>query len=102
MDALDIQSDLLTVAIRKTGGRHHTANLHSKQPSGIARRLRAAGVDWVADLAQAIKADNIPRINTWLKLLPYLVVSNSFRTKPKRWRGASKAALIALENMEGR
>jgi hypothetical protein len=79
-----------------------TTNLHSKQPSGIAKRLRAAGIDWVVDLATAIKANNETRINMWLRLLPYLIVTGGHR-RPKRWKGkASKAAVQALQDLEGR
>src|SRR5260221_11287849 len=79
-----------------------TTNLHSKHPSSIATRLKAAGVDWVVDLANAIKSDNVTRINIWMKMMPYLIVTSGHR-KIKRGKGkASKAALIALNAFEGR
>jgi hypothetical protein len=64
--------------------------------------LKHAGVDWVADLAQALKANDLARINMWMKLLPYLVVTQGHR-RAKRFKGkASKAALVALGALEGR
>lgn len=79
-----------------------STNLHSKHPSGIAVRLRRAGIDWVVDLANALNAHDQARIDVWLKLLPYLVVTQGHR-RPKRWKGkASKAAVKALEELEGR
>jgi hypothetical protein len=85
------------------GGRpKNSVNLHSKQPSGIAQRLRRAGVDWVVDLANAIRANNKERIAMWMRLLPYLVVTQGHR-RVKRFKGkASKAAILALEALEGR
>lgn len=79
-----------------------SSNLHSKHPSSIAFRLKAHGIDWVADLAQAIKVNDITRINMWMRLLPYLVVTQGHR-RVKRFKGkASKAAVQALEELEGR
>jgi len=87
---------------KSTGRPKNSVNLYSKQPSAIATRLKAAGVDWVVDLAQAIKTDNETRIDMWIKLLPYLIVSQGHR-KIKRGKGrASKAAIIALDALEGR
>src|ERR1700676_2531957 len=77
-----------------------SSNLHSKHSSSIAFRLKVAGIDWVADLAAAIKANNETRINMWLKLLPYLIVTQGHR-KIKRAKGkASRAALQALDALE--
>jgi hypothetical protein len=94
---------LITAHPLNKGGRpKNSVNLHSKQPSGIAQRLRRAGVDWVVDLANAIKANDLTRINIWMKLLPYLVVTQGHR-RVKKFKGkASKAAITALEAMEGR
>jgi hypothetical protein len=87
---------------KSTGRPKNSVNLYSKQPSSIATRLKAAGVDWVVDLAVAIKSNNETRINTWLRLLPYLIVTQGHR-KIKRSKGrASKAALIALEALESK
>ena len=87
---------------RKRGRPVGTTNLHSKHPSGIAVRLKKAGIDWVVDLAAALKANDVTRINTWMRLLPYLVVTQGHR-RPKRLKGkASKAALEALADLEGR
>ncbi len=86
----------------KKGRPFGTTNLHSKHPSSIATRLKSAGVDWVVDLANAIKTDNVIRINMWMKMMPYLIVTSGHR-KIKRGKGkASKAALIALNALEGR
>src|SRR5258708_1039158 len=86
----------------KKGGPFGSANLQSKHPSSIATRLKSAGVDWVVDLANAIKTDNVIRINMWMKMMPYLIVTSGHR-KIKRGKGkASKAALIALNALEGR
>jgi hypothetical protein len=82
------------------GVRLNTTNLHSKQPSGIAQRLKAAGVDWVVDLASAIQRNDETRVNMWMRLLPYLVVTQGHR-RVKRFKGkASKAAVRALEELE--
>jgi hypothetical protein len=87
---------------RPNGVRLNTSNLHSKHPSGIAVRLKSAGVDWIVDLAEAIKANNETRINMWIRLLPYLVVTQGHR-RIKRGKGrASKDALRALDALEGR
>ena len=86
----------------KVGVRYNTANIHSKQPSGIARRLKAAGVDWIESFAVAIKRNDKALLTLWLRLLPYLVVTGGHR-RPKRFKGrASKAAIAALNDLEGR
>jgi hypothetical protein len=80
----------------------NSINLYSKQPSSIATRMKKAGVDWVVDLATAIKSNDLTRINMWMRLLPYLVVTQGHR-RPKRWKGkVSKAAINALNELEGR
>jgi len=85
------------------GGRPSgSSNLHSKYPSSIATRLKAAGIDWVVDLATAIKANNETRINMWMRMLPYLVVTQGHRKVKKSKGRASKAALAALDELEGR
>jgi len=77
-------------------------NLHAKHPSSIGRKFMAAGLDWQTDFALAIKANNRVRIKLWLRLLPYLVTTTN-RVHVKKWKGkASKAALIALDALEGR
>ncbi len=79
-----------------------SSNLHSKYPSSIAMRLKAAGVDWVVDFAAALKADDKERIAVWMRLLPYLIVTQGHR-RIKRSKGkASKAALAALDELESR
>src|SRR6266853_2375969 len=86
----------------KSSGRPiNSVNLYSKQPSSIATRLKAAGVDWVVDLALAIKANNETRINMWLRLLPYLIVTQNHKRIKKSKGKASKAALEALAEWEG-
>jgi hypothetical protein len=89
-------------------------NLHAKHPSSLAKRLKLHGVDWVACLAAAIKAygdksfSSATRtrarddVRMWLRALPYLVTTTN-TVKVKKWKGkASKAAMVALEALEGR
>ena len=100
---MDTTSPIVVHPLNKGGRPLGTTNLHSKHPSSIATRLKAAGVDWVVDLAEAIKRNDETRINIWMRLLPYLVVTQGHR-KIKRLRGnkASKHALAALNALEGR
>lgn len=87
---------------RKPGRPKGSSNLHSKHPSSIAWRLKRAGIDWIEDLALALKDNNIERINVWMKMLPYLVITQGHR-HVKRGKGrVSKAAVEALEELEGR
>lgn len=83
------------------GGRPKgSISANSKNPSCIAKKFKAAGLDWQTDLALAIKANKRERIQMWLRLLPYLVTS-THRLKVKKWKGkASKAAIIALDALE--
>lgn len=85
------------------GGRPKGFNgMRSKMPSAMAQRFKAAGLDWQTDFALAIKANKRERIKLWLKLLPYLITTSS-RAKTRTWKGRpSKAALIALETLEGK
>jgi hypothetical protein len=77
-------------------------NLHAKHPSSLARRLKKHGVDWVEELANAVKCHDTPTIQLWLKMLPYLVTTTN-KLKVRKWKGkASKAALVALDALEGR
>lgn len=86
----------------KVGVRLNTSNLHSKHPSGIAMRLRATGIDWIVPFGVAIKTNDKELLSLWLRLLPYLVVTQGHR-KIKRSKGrASRAALDALDELEGR
>lgn len=74
----------------------------SKMPSAMAQKFKQCGLDWQADFAAAIKANKRDRIKLWLKLLPYLITTSA-KTKGKKWKGKpSRAALIALEKLEGR
>lgn len=74
----------------------------SKMPSAMAQAFKRAGLDWQVDFALAIKANNRARIKLWLKLLPYLITTSA-KIKGKKWKGKpSKAALIALEKLEGK
>lgn len=102
---VDAQTNQRSEDLERTSKRGRaigSSNLHGKHPSSIAKRLKLAGLDWVVDLAQAIKANNETRINMWLRLLPYLIVTQGHR-KPKKWKGkASRAAIIALDALEGR
>lgn len=90
------------VAARKVarGRPKGITNLHAKHPSAIAKRLKLAGVDWVADFAAAIKLNDVTRLNMWVRLLPYLVVTQGHR-KPRSRKGrVTRAALEALEELE--
>jgi hypothetical protein len=86
-----------------TGRPRGARNLHAKHPSAISKAFRKAGLDWQADFALAIKANNRARIKLWLRLLPYLVTQTNHSTRVKKWKGkASKAALAALDALEAR
>ncbi len=77
-----------------------SVNIHSKQPSSIAKRLKAGGIDWTASLGAAIKTNDKQLLTIWLRLMPYLVVTGGHR-RMKRAKGkASKAALAALDELE--
>ena len=84
----------------RIASRIDTVNLHSKQPSGIAVRLRKAGIDWVASFGQAIKRNDKQLLTLWVKILPYLVVTQGHRKIGRRKGRASKAALQALNELE--
>jgi len=74
----------------------------SKANSHVAQAFKRVGLDWREDLAKAIMRNDRHRIKLWLKLLPHLIVS-SRKSKVKRWKGKpSKAAMIALETLEGK
>jgi hypothetical protein len=74
--------------------------LNAKRPSAIAKKFKAAGLDWQTDFALAIKANNRERVALWLRLLPYLVTHGG-NLKVKKWKGkASRAAMVALEALE--
>lgn len=89
-------------AVSANGVRLNTANLHSKQYSGLAQRLKAGGVDWIASLGAAIKRNDKQLLVLWLRLLPYLIVTQGHK-RVKRSKGhASKAAVQALVDLEGR
>ena len=76
--------------------------LNSKHPSSMGRKFLKAGLDWQTDFALAIKSNKRERIKLWLRLLPYLVTTHNV-VKVKKWKGkASKAALIALDALEGK
>ena len=95
---IDLQSAIVPQPGRPAG----SSNLHSKHPSGIAQRLKATGIDWIASFGAAIKANDKELLSLWLRLLPYLIVTQGHR-KVKRSKGrASKAALKALDELEGR
>jgi hypothetical protein len=86
----------------KRGRQLGSSNLHSKHPSSIAMRLKLVGVDWVASFAIAIKRNDKQLLTIWLRLLPYLIVTQGHK-RVKRSKGrASKAAMRALEELEGR
>jgi len=86
-----------------TGRPKGARNLKAKHPSSIAKAFKKAGLDWQTDFALAIKANNRNRIKLWLRLLPYLITQTNHSTKVRKWKGkASKAAIVALDALEGR
>jgi hypothetical protein len=89
--------------LNKSPGRPKGArNLHAKHPSSLARRFKRAGLDWADDFAKAIQANKRERIQLWLKLLPYMVTTTN-KLKVRKWKGkASRAAIVALDALEGR
>ena len=92
-----------SAVVKNKGGRPLGFNgTRSKMPSAMAQRFKKAGLDWQEDFALAIKANKRDRIKLWLKLLPYLITTSN-KSKVKRWKGKpSKAALIALDTLEGK
>lgn len=104
-----------TAKLRQSTGRPKGArNLNAKHPSSLARRLKDHGIDWTLCLARSIKAygdkalSKAERlraredIKIWMKALPYMVTTVN-KVRVKRWKGkASKAALVALDALEGR
>jgi hypothetical protein len=85
-----------------TGRPKGARNINAKHPSSIGRKFMAAGLDWQTDFALAIKHNRRERIKLWLRLLPYLVTTTN-RVKVRKWKGrASRAALIALDALEGK
>jgi hypothetical protein len=96
---------LTKLSNKGTGAAMHAdrRKLHAKRPSSISRAFKRAGLEWQTDFALAIKANNRMRIKLWLRLLPYLITQTNHSTRVKKWRGrASKAAMVALEALEGR
>jgi len=88
---------------QSTGRPKGARNLRAKHPSSIAKAFKRAGLDWQTDFALAIKNNNGKRIKLWLKLLPYLITQTNHSTKVRKWNGkASKAAIVALDALEGR
>ena len=86
----------------RNGVRLNTSNIHAKHASSIAMRLKVTGIDWIVPFGQAIKRNDKQLITLWLRLLPYLVVTAGHK-RVKRLKGrASKAALQALNELEGR
>jgi hypothetical protein len=98
----------------KRGRPKGSSNLHAKHPSSLARRFKKAGLDWAEAFAWAIKmASNYNAspalrkqsredVRMWLRLLPYMVTTTN-KIKVKKWKGtASKAAIVALDALEGR
>jgi|ERR1019366_996196 hypothetical protein len=84
----------------KRGREIGSTNLHSKYPSSIAKRLKLAGVDWIDSFAIAVKRNDKALLSIWLRLLPFLIVTQGHK-RVKKFKGrASKAALQALDNLE--
>ncbi len=84
----------------RNGVRLNTSNLHAKHASSIAKRLKLAGVDWIESFGVAIKRNDKQLLTLWLRLLPYLVVTQGHRRVKKGKGKASKAALNALAELE--
>jgi len=103
MDIVHTQLQPIVPYTRAHSGRPiGSTNLHSKSPSGIAVRLRRAGIDWIVSFGAAIQANDKELLSIWLRLLPYLVVTGSNK-RVKKFKGhASQAALKALNELEGR
>lgn len=105
-DVPDMADGMLTPAApaqpRDKGGRPRGFDgRRSKMPSAMAQAFKRAGLDWQVDFALAIKNNKRERIKLWLKLLPYLITTSA-RSKGKKWKGKpSRAAMIALEALEG-
>ena len=108
MDSLNQPSELIDNhnasidATPKRGRVIGSSNIHSKQQSSIAFRLKMKGFDWVESFGQAIKRNDKQLLTIWLRLLPYLIVTAGHK-RVKRIKGrASRAALDALSELEGR
>lgn len=88
---------------RSKGGRPKGfSGTRSKMPSALAIAFKKAGLDWREDFAIAIKSNKRERIKLWLKLLPYMITTSA-KSRVKKWKGKpSKAAMIALETLEGK
>ena len=85
---------------RKRGRVIGSSNIHSKQPSGIATRLKEHGIDWIPAFGKAIQRNDKQLLTIWLRLLPYLIVTQGHR-RVKHMKGkASKAAIAALTDLE--
>jgi hypothetical protein len=94
------QSSASNDATHKGGRVVGSSNIHSKQQSSIAFRLKMKGFDWIASFGVAIKRNDKQLLSLWLRLLPYLIVTQGHR-RVKRLKGkASKAALSALDALE--
>ncbi len=98
--SIDIPIQNIGTTPKRIGVRNNTSNIHSKAPSGIAKRLRMAGIDWIASFGVAIKTNDKELLGLWIRILPFLVVTGG-HPRTKRLKGrASKAALAALANLE--
>jgi hypothetical protein len=103
MDAEIVPTPPIVPPPKHPGGRpKNSVNIYSKQPSSIATRLKAAGIDWIPSFGAAIKRNDKALLALWLRILPYLIVTHSHQ-RVKRIKGrASKAALDALKDLEER
>ncbi len=99
-DAFERPNASLSVA-RKRGRQIGSSQLDSKQHTSISIAFKRAGLDWRENLAHAILANDQRRITLWVRLLPYLVSKNHKNVKRGKGR-ASKAALAALDELEGK
>jgi len=104
-EGIDLAGDIASsqpLAKNKGGRPKGYDGCRSKMPSAMAQAFKKAGLDWKEDFAIAIKNNKRDRIKLWLKLLPYMITTSS-KAKVKKWKGRpSKAAMIALDTLEGR
>jgi len=89
--------------LRKRGRVAGDTNAHSRQWTGLAMALRAEGVNWRHELADAIKAKDRELMNFWMRMTPYLVTGGRKHVEGKgRRKKVTKAALEALNRLENR
>jgi len=73
-----------------------------RHPSSLAKAFKRIGLNWQEDFGQAIKKNDRRRIALWLKLLPFMQTKTGALSTKKFKGRASKAAVEALDILEGR